>query len=134
MDESQTSEINEEDLIKKMGTAEETVKEETKHLQLDEPVKQSDHIYIKCRQLKQGKLENINCSLSGGEVIGIGGLEGNGQKRFTQAVFQKNRKRMERSGSVAYVTGNRKEEGISPYGQFQKIWQSRHKSINRCTG
>lgn len=114
VDESQTSEINEEELIKKMGTAEETVKEETKHLQPDEPVKQSDHIYIKCRQLKQGKLENINCSLSGGEVIGIGGLEGNGQKDLLKLFFQKNRKRMERSGSVAYVTGNRKEEGNFP--------------------
>lgn len=75
-------------------------------------------IYVKCNNIssKDG-LDSVSCEMYGGEIIGIAGLEGNGQKALLHAIFEMPRalrKNIERSGSIAYVTGDRKAEGNFP--------------------
>ncbi|WP_044348946.1 ATP-binding cassette domain-containing protein [Dethiosulfatarculus sandiegensis] len=60
-------------------------------------------------------LNNLSFHMSGGEIIGIAGLEGNGQKELLHKLFearQNRTKNIEVKGRIAYVTGDRKKEGI----------------------
>lgn len=62
-------------------------------------------------------LKNISKSLCGGEIVGITGLEGNGQLELLQAIFtaSSNKKAgLSVNGTVAYIAGDRKKEGIFP--------------------
>jgi ribose transport system ATP-binding protein len=105
--------ISEEELIEKMGTAgAETKDSEPEKSCVD--TEKNDEIYVKCTKLKGGNLEDISCEIYGGQVIGIAGLEGNGQQEFLKTIFQASRRnygQIKIQGKMAYVTGNRKEEG-----------------------
>ena len=60
---------------------------------------------------------DISVELHGGELVGIAGLEGNGQREFMKALFFSKgdaRGGVERAGRLAYVTGDRKKEGVFP--------------------
>ena len=62
-------------------------------------------------------LKNISLGMSGGELVGLAGLEGNGQFELLQEVFSLGRKARpggEVKGKVAYIAGDRKKEGIFP--------------------
>ena len=62
-------------------------------------------------------LKNIKFSAYGGQILGLTGLEGNGQLDLLQDIFQKAEKKatgLHVSGKVAYVAGDRKKEGIFP--------------------
>lgn len=77
----------------------------------------NESVFVHCKNLSKDKLQDINCSMYGGEVIGIAGLEGNGQKELLHAIFEMPfgiRKSIQRQGAVAYVTGDRKAEGNLP--------------------
>ncbi|HWR22993.1 MAG TPA: ATP-binding cassette domain-containing protein [Feifaniaceae bacterium] len=74
-------------------------------------------IYVACANVSRGGLKDVSCSMYGGEIIGVAGLEGNGQKDLLHAIFNRPfslRKQIQRKGSVAYVTGDRKAEGNFP--------------------
>ena len=63
------------------------------------------------------KLKNIKFSAYGGQILGLTGLEGNGQLDLLQDIFQKAEKKvtgLHITGKVAYVAGDRKKEGIFP--------------------
>jgi len=107
------AETNEEELIRKMGSGESFQAVLQEYIPLSESELSKD-VFIKCKGLKNGVLKNIDCEIYGGEVIGIAGLEGNGQRDFLQMLYHpsfKQRSMIERRGTVAYVTGNRAEEG-----------------------
>jgi len=77
----------------------------------------NEDVYVYCDGISKGILNNVHCRMHGGEIIGIAGLEGNGQKELIQAIFSlpfSLRKKIHRKGSIAYVTGDRKAEGIFP--------------------
>ena len=60
-------------------------------------------------------LQNVNFKACGGEVVGIAGLEGNGQKELLHKIFEagnSNLKGFQIDGKVAFVTGDRKKEGV----------------------
>ncbi|TCK84332.1 ATP-binding cassette domain-containing protein [Paraburkholderia sp. BL9I2N2] len=55
--------------------------------------------------------------LRAGEVVGLAGLDGHGQRTLLQAVFEAaghRRAALRVSGSVAYVSGDRRAEGLFP--------------------
>src|SRR5262249_36826411 len=55
--------------------------------------------------------------LRSGEIIGLAGLEGSGQKELLHQIFspsQKGSARVERKGRAAFVSGDRQREGVFP--------------------
>ncbi|HML37050.1 MAG TPA: ATP-binding cassette domain-containing protein [Bacillota bacterium] len=77
----------------------------------------NENVYVTCSDVSKGMLNDVSCAMHGGEVIGIAGLEGNGQKDLLHAIFDLPmglRKKIQRKGSIAYVTGDRKAEGNFP--------------------
>lgn len=67
--------------------------------------------------LSAARLHDISIRVGAGEIVGIAGLEGAGQREFLQAVFAA-RKRdtgaIRSISDIAYVTGDRKREGLLP--------------------
>ncbi len=77
----------------------------------------NEDVFVTCSDVVKGALKGVTCTMHGGEVIGIAGLEGNGQKDLLHAIFElplSLRKKIQRKGSIAYVTGDRKAEGNFP--------------------
>ena len=82
----------------------------------DKP-KINEDVHVTCNNVTKDALKDVTCTMYGGEVIGIAGLEGNGQKDLLHAIFElpmSLRKKIQRKGSIAYVTGDRKAEGNFP--------------------
>lgn len=73
-------------------------------------------VYLQTNQLSVEGLTNINAEFRGGELVGIAGLDGNGQREFLRALFftRGTKGTVQRTGRLAYVTGDRKKEGIFP--------------------
>ncbi len=74
-------------------------------------------VSLAARKLGGNGLAGLEVKLTGGELVGVAGLEGSGQKEFLRALFfrrLRGRGTVERSGRIAYVTGDRKKEGIFP--------------------
>lgn len=111
-----TKNITEEELIVKMGSDETAAS--TRHAAKPElSDKINKDVYIKCVNLTKKNLKQINCEMYGGQIIGITGLEGNGQKDLLKVIFDASVNRnseIKSQGKMAYVTGNRKEEGNFP--------------------
>lgn len=67
--------------------------------------------------LATAKLHDIHIRVGEGEVIGIAGLEGAGQRDLLQAIFDargKQSRSIQSSTDIAYVSGDRKREGLLP--------------------
>lgn len=115
--EGKTAQVTEDFMIGKMGSAAETKDNSAAPEETHGVSEKNERISVKFSGMSHGILDNINGEIYGGEIIGIAGLEGNGQKELLQAIFHAPyalRGCMQRKGSVAYVTGNRKEEGNFP--------------------
>jgi len=89
----------------------------------------SDEILLKARDLTAGNLKNINFSLKKGEILGLSGLQGQGQSELLQTLFGNN---TNYSGTLtlkgrdlnlkspgrsvkdgfAYISGDRKKHGV----------------------
>lgn len=62
-------------------------------------------------------LHEASLTVRRGEIVGLAGLEGAGQRPLLQQVFARRKRRNARSsinGSAAYVSGDRQREGILP--------------------
>ena len=112
--EGNSEQISEEALIEKMGAAgAETASSGPEKSCVN--AEKNEEIFVKCTKLKGRNLEDISCEMYGGQVVGIAGLEGNGQQEFLKTIFQASRRnygQIKVQGKMAYVTGNRKEEEI----------------------
>ena len=114
------AETSEEDLIRKMGEG--IPVENTDHpdaTSKDFQINQA--VCVELTGYKSGKLRDISLKASGGEIVGLAGLEGNGQLDILQDIFRYARRRHQGirvEGRVAYVAGDRKKEGIFPLGSI----------------
>ncbi len=112
-----TLDVTEEFLISTMGASENPVelnhgKIEKKETEILPDINKNTLVQIS--NASHGMLRNISLNVYGGEVIGIAGLEGNGQRELLKVIFSTPfalRNSVKKCGSIAYVTGNRKEEG-----------------------
>ena len=74
---------------------------------------QNYSIYVSFDGYKSDNLPDVSCSMHGGELIGVAGLDGNGQRDFLKTIFfTKNTRSFSRKGQICYVAGDRKKEGI----------------------
>jgi ribose transport system ATP-binding protein len=74
-------------------------------------------VHIQINRLSGDGLVDISVEFRSGELVGIAGLDGNGQREFLKALFftrGTNRGAVEKAGRLAYVTGDRKKEGVFP--------------------
>lgn len=113
VNEYDTAAIGEEELISAMGSGVSPVFGQSKRGEVKENAIRKD-VSIVCADVCTDVLHGITGTYYGGEIIGVAGLEGNGQRELMQLFFHASHKKkgeLERKGRIAFVTGNRKEEG-----------------------
>ena len=114
------TETNEEDLVNKiMDQGAQSARDDdiSEHPALAAPIESgADSVCLEVHRLNTKDLHDLSITMRGGEIVGIAGLEGSGQREFLRSVFRPKRsgQSIRRSGSVAYVTGDRKTEGNFP--------------------
>ena len=135
--EGSVSETSESDIVYKMGeqkansvlpASEDTdsgneKKTITSLIQKKQKNKKEFGIGVKINDLNSDILKNISFNLEGGHIIGIAGLEGSGQRELIRTIFSPNNKEsreIDVNGKIAYITGDRKEEGIFPLWSIAK--------------
>jgi ribose transport system ATP-binding protein len=83
----------------------------------NKPVGNGRKVHIRTNRLSGNGLVDLNVEFRGGELVGIAGLDGNGQREFLKALFftrASTKGAVEKTGHLAYVTGDRKKEGVFP--------------------
>jgi ribose transport system ATP-binding protein len=83
----------------------------------NKPLENGGKIHVRTSRLSRDGLVDINIEFRSGELVGIAGLDGNGQREFLRALFFARgaaKGAVEKAGRLAYVTGDRKKEGIFP--------------------
>jgi ribose transport system ATP-binding protein len=74
---------------------------------------------LSVRDLTVGGLRDVSLNVHRGEIVGLAGLEGAGQREllrwiFSQAGHRGDRRRALAAGRAAYVSGDRQREGLLP--------------------
>lgn len=67
--------------------------------------------------LSTTRLHDVSIRVGRGEIVGLAGLEGAGQRELLQHLFDARGKRhgpVQSAGDIAYVSGDRKKEGLLP--------------------
>jgi ribose transport system ATP-binding protein len=83
----------------------------------NKPYGNGGKVYIRLNRLSCDGLVDINVEFRSGELVGVSGLDGNGQREFLKALFftrGTTKGAVEKAGHLAYVTGDRKKEGVFP--------------------
>ena len=83
----------------------------------NKPVGNGGKVHIRTNRLSCEGLVDLSVEFRGGELVGIAGLDGNGQREFLKALFFTRgtaKGAVEKAGRLAYVTGDRKKEGVFP--------------------
>lgn len=104
-----TNDINTEELVDKLGGN--IVKQEKTKTAVD-----SSENIIEINNLSTSVLKNINIQIKAGEIVGIAGLGGSGQKELLTEIFQAGMGRksscVKVKKKVAYISGDRQNEGV----------------------
>jgi ribose transport system ATP-binding protein len=70
---------------------------------------------VRIRGLNTRELADIDLLVRPGEIVGVAGLEGAGQRPLLQAIFRsRSRGAVQTAGGVSYVSGDRQNEGLLP--------------------
>jgi ribose transport system ATP-binding protein len=83
---------------------------------------------LETRGLSWKQLRDVSVRVAPGEIVGLAGLEANGQQQVLEAVWQARlrlsnpqvRRAVKVSRKVAYVSGNRQDEGLFPLWSVQR--------------
>lgn len=110
-------ETSEEHMVKLMGEGIGTGEGVTEVSDLKRP-RMNRQVSVMCMGFSAGQLKDIKFEAYGGQILGLTGLEGNGQLDLLQEIFKRRQKKktpgIKVNGKVAYVAGDRKKEGIFP--------------------
>jgi ribose transport system ATP-binding protein len=109
-------ETNQEDLVARMGEGGAARSEEVQEADgnLSRALKASlPDVGVRITALRTGALRGVSLDMKGGEIVGIAGLDGSGQRELLRTIFRPRGagKSIQRSGRIAYVAGDRKTEG-----------------------
>lgn len=110
------SETSEEHMVRLMGEGIGSG-EDVVELSDYKPADLNKKVSVACEHYTTKKLTDLTFEAFGGQILGLTGLEGNGQLDLLQDVFLKAKKKkagLRVTGRVAYVAGDRKKEGIFP--------------------
>ena len=81
------------------------------------PAGNEGEVRLRSNRLSTDGLIDVNAEFRSGELVGIAGLDGSGQREFLKALFftrGTTKGAVEKAGRLAYVTGDRKKEGVFP--------------------
>lgn len=109
-------ETSEEHMLKLMGEAMEN-NSNISHLSDFSAIEINKSVEVVCSHHTTKKLRDISFEAHGGQILGLTGLEGNGQLDLLNDVFLNATSKkgdLLVTGKVAYVAGDRKKEGIFP--------------------
>ncbi|MBP2662212.1 MAG: inner-rane translocator [Firmicutes bacterium] len=116
---NQACSINEAILIQQMGGV--SVAEKSLESKTEKRTANYDaaNLKLEINKLETDQVHRINAKMYAGEVIGVTGLEGSGQKALLNILYQASRKTAKMNGisihdTVAYVSGDRAKEGVFP--------------------
>lgn len=116
------STVNEADLVQKMGGSVTGALEYNG--QADKIQKNIvGDIKVDINYLNTQQLHDINIKFHAGEIIGIAGLEGSGQKALLHELYQAGRKKSSNIhlfGRMAFVSGDRTKEGVFQHWSIKK--------------
>ena len=116
--EGENENVDEASLVEKMTGDEPILDQRRPLVQGATATEKPNHaIFLRTRHLKGNGLSGLNVDLHAGELVGVAGLDGSGQREFLKALFFSKGKaggQVEKAGRIAYVTGDRKKEGIFP--------------------
>ena len=76
---------------------------------------QVGHPVLKCEHLKTSRLNDVDLVVHRGEIVGLAGLAGAGQRALLHEIYKPSRttrRALTSRGSIAYVTGDRQAEGL----------------------
>lgn len=82
-------------------------------------IKEYTEVIIDIKGLSTDQLKNIDVRMYEGEIIGVAGLEGGGQKALLNELYKASNKKgyagaISLNDTVAYVSGDRTKEGVFP--------------------
>ncbi len=107
--------VSESFLVEKM-TRDERVNPEIESGLIESRINSKVEIVVE--NLNTRRLHDIRCRLNGGELIGISGLDGNGQQDFMKEIFFSptglSKRSIKKSHDICYISGDRRKEGIFP--------------------
>jgi ribose transport system ATP-binding protein len=75
------------------------------------------------QNLSAPRLHDVSLGVGSGEIVGLAGLEGAGQRELLQSIFDARTKQsgpIRSVGDIAYVSGDRKKEGVLPLWTVEK--------------
>ncbi|WP_320129023.1 ATP-binding cassette domain-containing protein [uncultured Sphaerochaeta sp.] len=106
-----------EDMVTRMGDGKVEKTLQTKNKSQD--IVLNSEVEVTLNHFSAGMLKTISCDMHGGEIIGITGLEGNGQLELLKEIFFNSKRKLKQDslqikGKVAFIAGDRKKEGIFP--------------------
>jgi ribose transport system ATP-binding protein len=72
-----------------------------------------DGLAVRIERLSAGRLRDVSLALHRGEIVGVAGLEGGGQRELLRAVYAR-RDPVDVTGRVVFISGDRATEGVFP--------------------
>lgn len=112
------TETSESDLIVRMGGDVKKVERAVETVSGEDAAVPQNDIRVTAKDLTLLPQVKLNFDFRGGEIIGIAGLEGSGQRDLLHRLFaskdKANGANLQIKGRMAYVTGDRKKEGNLP--------------------
>ena len=116
------STVSEDDIVQKMGGSVTVALELNTYVNIIRENK-LEQMKVDITNFDSQQLHDINMKFYAGEIIGVAGLEGSGQKALLHELYHAGRKKISNIhlfGRVAFVSGDRAKEGVFQHWSIKK--------------